>query len=112
MYSTSAVMLATIMVLQKRGFDAENNQKSKDSESVARRQMMFTAIRSLTAQTPCTTVALMGLNPSAAKGYEERDSNGSFWRSQKDRDDWVEEVRQQVIQACPETIEKPFHRAS
>jgi hypothetical protein len=104
MYSTSAVILATIQALRTRGF-SEAAASGKDSESIARKQMMFTAIRSLTAQTPCTTVALLGLNASAAKSYEERDK--TFWRNEKERDEWIDEVRKLVISVAPEASAKP-----
>ena len=91
MYSTSAVILAIHRALRKRGF-ADGSVSSKDAESIARKQMMFTAIRSLTAQTPCTTVAFMGLNSSSAKSYEDRER--TWWRSEKDRLEWIEQVRE------------------
>lgn len=103
MYSTSAVVLAAFRALAQRGF-AETPASKKDSESIARKQMLYTAIRSLTAQTPCTTVAFLGLNASSAKSYEERDK--TWWRSERERDEWVEEVRRLISVVAPETVAK------
>lgn len=90
MYATSAVMPAVMTALRKRGFETQIQTGGRSSSAMAVKRMTYAAIRLLTAESASSTAAILGLNAASAKDYEE--SLKTFWHSEAERNQWIDDV--------------------
>lgn len=90
MYATSAVLPAVMTALRKRGFDTPIVSNGRSSSEMAVKRMTYAAVRLLTAESASSTAAILGLNAASAKDYEE--SLKTFWHSEAERNQWIDDV--------------------
>lgn len=95
MYATSTVMNAIKFALSDRGFRGDTAASDRNAEAMAIKRMTYTALRLLTPESPTGAAALIGLNATAARTYEEHlneEHENSFWRSQSEKAEWIADV--------------------
>jgi hypothetical protein len=90
MYATAAVLPAVMTALRKRGFETQIVSGGRSSTEMAVKRMTYSAIRLLTAESASSTAAILGLNAASAKDYEE--SIQTFWHSEAERNQWIDDV--------------------
>lgn len=91
MYAPSIVLPAVESALRARGFEFPKPGSGIGKDAVAARRLAFDALHTYTNATPSGIAKLIGC--TAATALVMQQGAASFYRSPKDRQAWLDDVR-------------------
>ncbi len=94
MYAPSIVVPAVEAALKARGFDFPQPGSGIGKEAVAARRLAYDALHTYTNATPSGIAKLIGCTAPTALAMQQ--SAHGFYRSSKDRQAWLDDVKAQI----------------